>query len=439
MTDSISHINSYQGDAEEEQIQYFNPGVNLEDIPQLAALREGMSTISALSGLLRGSESSVLVRLLTLDIMATSPDIIYWSINDLRYHFNYLTQQALDYTLKRLREYNLIRFERMNSRYSVTSLGQKVQAMISSLLKDSSDDSIGMLTGLVCASDFTNTLDVKQLSGLLHGLNQLEQEMQDAIESGSEIKIIEARAKYEAIWRFISNGTEVITAIADKISTDRDMHRVAQQVGKAQSRLARATGWFHKAIDEISRHRLHIGHYGISTSDINKYLTHLSIDELIDLITPGKRNVCAPVFVVEDMLVDAAEAELVDKERPGKEEWVLPPPADSEQINQTEYHDTRMVKTLHEDLLAVDVSRDLKDIIPLNSFEETSFRLSLLSFVGTEENTSDRDHAMDDLYELSLLFRVEDGVDEINRCGVKAISKGVIETKGGRENAKRKG
>ena len=84
----------------------------------------------------------------------------------------------------------------------------------------------------------------------------------------------------------------MIAQIVQDSALDRELHRVAQQIGRAQSRLLRMTTVFQRVLNDIDRQRVHLGATGLSTSDLVFFLRQCTLDDLGRLIAPTWRIPC---------------------------------------------------------------------------------------------------------------------------------------------------
>ena len=408
----------------------FAAGVNPDDIAPFWNLGTKLPLLNAFITLFSGSDIYVMLRLLVLMEMVSKVDPPTWGMAELRHNFGYLSETAFETVIKRLRDGGLIEYIRDTNSYLVTTLGQKVQGAVSVFLKNEDDDGVGMLTSLIYAGEVTGTLGKEELEHLLYRLNQLEYEITDAIESASENAIIEARRKYESIWKYIEKGTEIIKRITQDIEVDRVTHRLAQQIGQAQSRLAKKTSAFQKALNDIDRQRVHLGNSGVSTSDLGRYLIGRSVSELSNLLSGTVGMTVKPIFVLSDIIADVAEYELIEKERTRYEEWRLPEAEDSP-LQEGIFTDCFVhLKGLHEDLSAIKSEATFSAVIPRASFEESSYRFSMIALIGG--GFEGREGEVADILGLPLIARFAEGEEEVLSHGVKTISKGVIKRTDGR-------
>ena len=403
---------------------YFNQGVDPDDIPSFWILRNHLPRLYAFVGLFRGAEEDILVRLLFLMEMAARPEKADWTLNSLRHIFNYFSDTAFTTILLRLKDNGIISYNRETGNYAVTPLGQKAYGVISTFIKDEEEDSLGMLTGLVYAAEITGTLDRENLSHLLNRLVQLENEIFSAVSSGSENRISKARQKLAPIWKYIEKGTEIIDKITSDASLDRSSHRIAQQIGLSQAKLAKSTAAFQRALNDIEKQKIHLGSWGLSTSDINIYLMDLNPSQLIELINGAIASPVEPVLLLTDLLADVAEYELIDKERHSDENFVIPSQSESPIADSIEVS-LESLRELAEDLKTIEEYSPISASIPKKTFEESAYRLSMLSLIGLKEKGSGE--VMDDFATLPFIIITEEGTEPVEKYNVKEISKGIIE------------
>lgn len=415
---------------EEEDIQdYFVQGFDADDIPSLWGLKQKSQTLNAFTTIFRGEMTGIMVRLHILSEMSSRPaDTASWGLSELRHNFAYLTDTAFDTVMRRLRGGGLIAYDREENSYSVTPLGLQVNSAITYLFKSYEDEGLGLLTGILYAGEAMSNLSKEELAHLLNRLGQLEQELLSAVDSASEPTIVKARERFEAIWKRIEQGTDIIRRIAEKGDMDRETHRLGQRVARAQSRLARVTSIFQRAMNDIDRQRMHLGSSGISTSDLNRYLMNRETDELIALLDGSIGITVQPVLLLSDLLADVAEGELFEKQRE-EEEFRLPEPVESPLEESIMEEDIPHLTELIKDVMDIEKeSAPLKAVIPREGFEVSSYRLSMLSL--TDSSSKDEgDGLVSELVNLPVELYIEDGAEEVMEHGVSTISKGDIKRK----------
>ncbi len=426
-SDSSSEPTIHGNSPEDDDIQeYFVPGIDVDDVTSLWNLKQRFSLLDAFTTIFRGEPTGVIVRLhVLLDMSVRPAGTTSWGLSELRHHFSYLTDTAFDTVMRRLRGGGLISYDRENNSYTATSLGLQVASSISYFLKSYEEEGLTLLTGVLFAGDAMGNISGEDLSHLLNRLGQLEQELQGAIDSASEPAILSARGRFDAVWKRIEQGTDIIKRIAQNQDMDRETHKLGQKVAQAQSRLARVTTTFQRAMNDIDRQRVHLGNSGISTSDLNRYLMAKTQEELISMFEGAMGISVQPILLLTDVLSDVAEYELVERQREEKEEWKLPQPVNSSSEESTLEEDIPHLKELIGDVLTLQEESPLKAVVPRESFELSSYRLSML-FLVDDASAAQAEGPLSELVSLPVEIYVQDEVDEVGAHGVHSISKGVI-------------
>jgi DNA-binding HxlR family transcriptional regulator len=403
------------------------PGIDPEDIAPLWLLQSKLPVLEAFMTLFRGSMSDSLVRLLVLGEMGRRGDAPEWTFAELRQTFAYMTPAPLDSALRRLRVGGLLRYEATQSAYVLTPAGLRVYGAVASLFQLSEEDDLGWITGVVRASYELGTLTPEVLSHLLYRLRRLETELQQAVESLSEPRILRARERLVSIWSWIERGSAMIEQIVQDSALDRELHRVAQQIGRAQSRLLRMTTVFQRVLNDIDRQRIHLGATGLSTSDLVFFLRQCRLDELVQLIAPHLARPVRPLFLLTDLITDQAEYELLQRKRHVAEWCELPEAQDSPLSPPPRAAEFPELGRLVSHLEADPRPRlPLADVVPWGSFEESAYRLSMLSLLGDAE-AANSGGPVAKLASLPYTVAVEAGETVVGRAGVAWMSAGHLQ------------
>jgi hypothetical protein len=362
------------------------PGIDPEDVTSLWLLHSRLPVLEAFTTLFRGSLSDSLVRLLVLGEMGRRGQAPEWTFAELRQTFAYLAPAPLESALRRLRAGGLLRYDAMEGAYVLTAAGLRVYGAVASLLQITEEDDLGWITGVVRASYELGTLTPEVLSHLLYRLRRLETELQQAVESLSEPRILQARERLSSVWAWIERGSATIQQIVQDPALDRELHRVAQQIGHAQSRLLRMTTVFQRVLNDIDRQRVHLGATGLSTSDLVFFLRQCSADDLRLLIAPHLSRPVRPLFLLSDLVTDQAEFELLHRKRYVKE-WCDLPPAQDSPVSPPPAAITfpELSRLLSQLQTEARPSIPLAEVVPWGSFEESAYRLSMLSLLGDAE------------------------------------------------------
>jgi DNA-binding HxlR family transcriptional regulator len=403
------------------------PGVDPEDITPLWLLQSKLPVLEAFVTLFRGSMSDSLVRLLILGEMGRRGYAPEWTFAELRQTFAYLAPAPLESALRRLRTGGLLRYDATESAYVLTPAGLRVYGAVASLFQLSEEDDLGWITGIVRASYELGTLTPEVLSHLLYRLRRLETELQQAVESLSEPRILQARERLASIWSWIERGSAMIEQIVQDSALDRELHRVAQQIGRAQSRLLRMTTVFQRVLNDIDRQRVHLGATGLSTSDLVFFLRQCQFDELHQLIVPHLAYPVRPLFLLTDLITDQAEYELLQRKRQVTEWCDLPEAQDSPPSppqSATEFPELARLVTQLEGEPRPTIP--LAEVVPWGSFEESAYRLSMLSLLGDAE-AANSGGPVAKLASLPYMLAIQGDDIIVGRAGVAEMSAGHLQ------------
>jgi hypothetical protein len=180
-------------------------------------------------------------------------------------------------------------------------------------------------------------------------------------------------------------------------------------------------------LNDIDRQRIHLGATGLSTSDLVFFLRQCTPDDLRRLLAPHLTRPVRPLFLLTDLLTDQAEYELLQRRRHVNEWCELPQGQDSPAsppLQANEFPELgRLVSHLQSE------ARDavpLVEVVPWSSFEESAYRLSMLSLLGDAEAAGSGGPAAK-LAELPYTLSVIDEVVTVGRQGVATMSAGSLQ------------
>jgi len=411
---------------------YLAPGFSADALPGLGLLLRGRDLLKAFSALFHGGEGSVLARLLVLRTLGARVDPPDISPAELREQLSFIDPIKLDTIVGRLKDHELIVWEPELQRYRVGPLGRKALAALSTLLEFEAfdQDGLGYLTAQIAASQALGVIPAEELSHLLSRLTELRDDFDRAVLSGSEHRIRAATDKLDQVWKWVERGTEVVRKITTDVDLDLDpsTHRLAQAVGRAQSALLRQAGVFARALNQIDRDRIHLGQSGLSSSDLVGWLREQSADALVELsdelwVAPPR-----PAFVQDQIALDVAEFELVDRERAAQQATALPQgtaaPGTAELPMATE--DTQLLERWRDQLDAVREQTALEALVPAGNYADSAYRLSLLGLLGDPESVA-LDGPAAQLSRLGLQVSFSnDKIDLGGASGIALISAGDV-------------
>lgn len=226
--------------------------------------------------------------------------------------FHLVRPEAVDSTLKRFREAHLLEWDETHRNYALTALGQRAANILLPLVEPEQDE-LASLLGQVVGAEQLGTLQSNQVHMLQAQLQRLHHEFEDAIASGSEFRLRQARQRYDRASRLIDKASEAISAIISQAKGQKLLEQAARGLGLAQSRLLAMASQFNRALQQADRQRVTLGTTGITSTDVKRWLQ--SIDDLSSLGAAAvHRNLRVAVLAPHEIL-DVTEAEF-ERERP---------------------------------------------------------------------------------------------------------------------------
>lgn len=367
-------------------------GIQSDDIAALFPLLRARELLRAFTALFHGGEGNVLARLLVLRTLGARAEAPEWSIQEIREQLAFLDATKLDTIIARLKEHDLLALDPGAQRYRISPLGRKALASVAALLQFETDDAdgLGYLTAQLAAGQIMGRVSAEELGHLLSRLNELKEDFDRAVLSGSEHRIRNAATALDSVWRWIEKGTGIIRAITESPDLDPATHRLAQAVGRAQSKLLRQTGIFQRALNQIDQHRVHLGSTGLSSSDL---VAWLRTRQATDLAGYADESACLPLpsrWLHDGIALDVAEFELVERERALAENAALPPAQSAPETAtvDTEEEDFGPLLAWRDRLREVREPVELPALLPTACYAESAYRLSLLPLLGDAESAA---------------------------------------------------
>ncbi len=373
-------MNSTQNDFTD----FLAAGVTADDVPELAPLVAARPILDAFITLFRGSEAEVLLRLLVLREIGQETEAPRFSPEALRARFTYVDPVKLETVLKRLRDNALLAFAD-DGHYHLSDMGRNAVAAISMLLRFSEEEDVelGFLTAQLAGLQAVGGVTPEALGHLLSKLNDLTWHFEEAIASGSEYNIVASRRRLSANERWLARGTEILSGLLADPEVPFDIARIAQRIGLAQSRLARADASFQRALNKIEAQRVTLGASGISSSDVSAWLRGLDIDRLVALADQAISAVPdLPLLAGGHELLDRAEVVLSEEARARETDQALPPPSDAEVDTRPEHEDLALLEHFTRRIDALPESAALATLVAGGGFAPASYRLSMLALLA---------------------------------------------------------
>lgn len=310
MNDESAAAGSLEG--ETPLADYFRDADLASDSALAWQIDQKSAHIDALRGLFHGSAGLVRLRLWVFITLMGQSDAAL-TREELDQLFHAIRPEALDTVLKRLREVGLISWDETQRRYAIAAMAQQVAAMLGPLVSSRDDDELAGLLGQVVGADQLGTLDGRQVEMLQAQLGRLHGEFADAIASGSEFRLREARKRYDRAARLIDRASDAITTIIGNSRGLVELERAARGLGQAQSRLLAMASQFNRALQQVDRQRVTLGTTGITSTDVKLWLQTMSTLET--LAGDGMASPVALAALAPHEMLDVTEAEF-ERDRP---------------------------------------------------------------------------------------------------------------------------
>ena len=411
-----------------ELADFLAPGVAADDVPELAPLAAAAPLIDAFITLFRGSEAEVLMRLLVLREIGREADAPRWSPDALRARFTYLDAVKLETVLKRLRDNTLLEFAD-DGLYHLSDLGRNAVAAIAMLLRFSADEDaeLGFLTAQLAGLQAVGSVTPEALGHLLSKLNDLTWHFEEAIASGSEFRILASRRRLAANERWLARGTEILTGLLADPEVPFDVARIAQRIGLAQSRLARADAGFQRALNKIEAQRVTLGASGISSSDVAAWLRSLDA-ALLAGFSDGALAIVpeVPLLAGGHELLDRVETVLCDEVRERDDDAALPPPEAAAVGARPEQDDLALLEHFTRRLDLLPDAAPLRTVVAGGGFAPAAYRLSLLALLADGEPAGSAEGPVGDFMRLAVDVAFGDALVPVDEDEIAAMSDGRV-------------
>lgn len=405
---------------------FFRTGFDPQDLAGVSSLLRARPFLDAFITLFRGGEDEVLVRLLVLREIGARAEAPRWSPQELQAHFAYLNPVKLETVLKRLRDNGLLVWDSDEQLYDLAESGRVALAALSTLIQFAEGDAeLGYLTAQVAAGQSMGRVSPETLQHLLARLNELYRAFEEALESQSEFQIRGAQQKLESVWQWVQKGTDVMRLILEDESLEMATLNQAQAIALAQSRMLRLTGVFQRRLSELAAQRVHLGQSGLTSTNVADWLrgqTQVALAELgHDLLLFHPE----PLFITPDELLDVAEYELLERDRPEQGRSGLPASDAAPLASELEVERLLEAEALHEELTQLAGDAVLADVVLAETYNQTAYRLSLLALLGDADAATEAS-VVSDLVRLPLRLETEDALDYPDHPEVAAITRGTL-------------
>jgi len=309
--DLLPNLRGVLSEGESALSDYFRDPDALMDSPLAWQLDNNADLVDALRSLFQGPTGLVRLRLWMLFTLVGQGKA-FLVREELDQLFYAVRSEAVDSVIKRFREAALLTWDDSLRQYGLIPMAQHIATMLTPVGQPVHDELAGLLSQVVGA-DHLGTLQGNQVHMLQAQLLRLHHEFADAIASGSEFRLREARKRYDRAARLIDKASDTITAIISSARGQRALEQAARALGLAQSRLLAMASQFNRALQQVDRQRVTLGTTGITSTDVKLWLqTQTHLERLAEVAL--HRPVALAVLAPHEML-DVTEAEF-ERDRP---------------------------------------------------------------------------------------------------------------------------
>ncbi len=406
---------------------FFAQGVQQSDLQALAPLMGARGMLNAFVMVFRGGEAEILIRLLVMREIGDRPDAPRWSPQELAQHFSYLDSSKLNTVLNRLKEFGLLVWDHEDRTYQLSGAARVALSALANVLAlpPGEDADLAYITSQVAAGQAMGRPSLEALNLLLTKYRELEKEFSDAITSGSEFRIRQANAKFNAVEATVEKGNEIIRLLTKDGHLDDAMYRNAQAIGQAQSRILRMQATFQRTLHALELQSVSLGGSGLSSSDVVQWLRTRDQPQLAALGTQAVGGLLPLPFAMSDLMLDVAEYELLERERLAQENTALPPPCDAPDTDEMSSERFAALERFISRLDDIQSATPLADAVVGGDYAQSAYRLSLLALIGDPES-AEMQGRIADLARLPLAVAIADEHEVVGRDGVAQISRGTL-------------
>jgi len=411
---------------------FLAPGVDADEVPELATLSAARPMLDAFITLFRGTEAEVLMRLLVLREIGQEAEMPRWSPEALRARFAYLDPVKLETVLKRLRDNALLSIGE-DGNYFLSDIGRNAVAALVMLLRfgEEEDAELGFLTAQLAGLQAVGSLTPEALGHLLSKLNDLSWHFEEAIASGSEFRIVDARRRLSANGRWLERGTDILNQLLADPEVSFDIARIAQRIGLAQSRLARVDAAFQRALNKIESQRVTLGGSGISSSDVAAWLRKQDAASLVGLLADAVSAIPDPALLAGGHeLLDRAEAVLDGQANAIDAAAPLPPANLAPVASAPPTEDLALLEHFTGRLEGLPAPQPLHAVIAGGGFGPASYRLSLLALLADGEDASPEEGPVGAFMRLPLDVVFNDTLTPVGEDEIAAMTLGEVRPRG---------
>ncbi len=407
--------------------QFLAKGVLERDLQALAPLMNARGMLNAFVMVFRGGEAEILIRLLVMREIGARPDAPRWSPQELAQHFSYLDAVKLNTVLDRLKDFGLLVWDSEDRTYQLSGTARVALSALANVLAlpEGEDADLAYITSQVAAGQSIGRPSLEALNLLLTKYRELQKEFDDALVSGSEFRIRQASAKFNAVEATVAKGNDIIHSLMKDGELEDAMYRNAQAIGQAQSRLLRMHAAFQRTLHALELQSVSLGGSGLSSSDVVQWLRTLDQERLAALGAHAYGGMQPLPFAMSDLMIDVAEYELLERERIAQKNTALPPPCDAPATSEMSTERFAALNRFIGELGEIKSPTQLADAVIDGGYALSAYRLSLLALIGDPESAEMRGRVAD-LARLPLGVTISDEHETVVRAEVAQISRGLL-------------
>lgn len=418
-----------EAQSDEKLESFFSPGVELGDIESLHPMLQAREQLAAFGSLFRGSESGSIMKFFILQEIARRTEPPSWEPGELRNHFSFLELDRFEAVLSTLKRSGLLFFDQ-DQRYHVSPLGRACLSSVLTLLRFANEESgdLALLTAQIAGAQEVGGLQPEHLQHMLSRLNELQEKFNEAILSGSEVRIRTAEQQLQSAWKWIAKSSEVIRGLMNQGTLTDASYRLAQAIGRSQSRLLQMTSVFQRALNNLEKQKIHLGQSGLSSSDMVRWL------QAVDPVKLGGIFDSTPITLIQvpllsgDTVADIAEFEMFEREKIVESNCPLPTPRESDETTDIEDDQLLELGAWIEWLRTLSDTTTFLDLAKGSTYSKFSYQFSLLTLLGDPLGDG-AEEWMKKLATLPFELQVTDAVQDVDHKEIDLLSDGHLNRK----------
>ncbi len=288
------------------------PGFEVESVVGLREASAVALHFGLLRGLTSGTRNDFLLRFGAVSDLVHS-DQTAFSHDALERRLVWMAPEHRDAVLRGLRKTGWLEPAGPGGGFRLSSEALAVYATLCRLasLRVGRDDDMALGVFDLEASTRLKEDTGPALRHLSHHLRRSIEDVESAIKSQSELKVLEARDRLDKNLEWSRRARSLLDAID---IDDEQGYRSGQRLGRELGELHRWHSVMQRALDEVGRTRLPLGAAGIRPADVSRYLAKQSVEDLYALATGTVSQPVWPLVFILDNVLSTAEFELLEAE-----------------------------------------------------------------------------------------------------------------------------